>query len=109
MRPTEEEDSKVHGVDKYPYLIEKPNQRESGQSPKYYRSHVEALGAISKDLESLRDQFIRLGDVAAVDSIRAGQERVGMVPNTGGVIEVLVDPYTGIKYRATLVKRERVL
>lgn len=80
-------------------------QRQYGD-PLYFKTHGEALRRVQKDLRTLLDQFTRLNAVDAMASLQAGLDSLGeSLPITGGSVDVLVDPYSNTRYRATLTKR----
>lgn len=88
-------------IDEKPWLV----QRQYGD-PLYFKTHGEALKRVQKDLRTLLDQFTRLKAHDAMASLQAGLDSLGeSLPITGGSVDVLVDPYSNTRYRATLTKR----
>lgn len=103
--PIREQDLKVHTVEDYPYMVTKPDEKAVG-GPWYYRSHKAALAAIVKDLDSLTDLFLRMNHTDTLSRIAALRDEVGELPLEGGRLSGVIDTYSGVKYQATLVKRE---
>lgn len=102
--PIAAKDLKTYPVDEYPYLLTKPNQMPS--EARYFRSFREARAAMVKDLESIRYSLVtRLNQSDAVPAIAEVKAQVDRLTDEGGAVSGVVDPYTGVKYRATLTRR----
>lgn len=102
--PIAAKDLKVHTVDDYPYMLTKPNQAPS--DVRYFRTFRDARAAMVKDLESIHYSLVtRLNQSDAVPAIASVKAQVDLLGEDGGHVAGVVDPYTGIRYQATLTRR----
>jgi hypothetical protein len=104
--PVATKDLRVHPVEDYPYMLTKKNQMPS--EARYFRSFREARAQMVKDLDAIRFALVdRLNVQDAAVAIYEAKSAVDRIPDTGGSICQVVDPYTGIKYQAVLVDRRK--
>lgn len=105
--PVRAKDLKVYPIEDYPYQITKPDLERSGAGPIYKASLLAATSHIIDELVALRDVLKQYDSEVEpiVDRVIA---KAGKIGEEGGTIDELVDPYTKIRYRATIVKRVRV-
>lgn len=106
--PIATRDLKVHTVEDYPYMIEKPNQSAlppGERGPWYFRSHKKALERLGKDMDVLEDIFRNISSDAMrnINHLRAKCEQLSA---EGGTVSMVIDDVSGVRYQATLVKRE---
>lgn len=102
--PIAQKDLRVFPVEDYPYIVTRPHESD----PRYARSHKEALGKLRTDLDALLGQFKRLGISDAQKAIKAALADVEKIGLGGGSVDVEVDPYTKVRYRATVTRREEL-
>lgn len=107
-KPIAERDLKVHTVEAYPYMIVKPNQMAlppEQRGPWYFQSYKKALNRLSADMDVLESIFKNLSSesVRRIGDLRAEAEQL---PLEGGTVEGVIDDVSGVRYKATLVKRE---
>lgn len=98
-KPIPEQDAQT-----YPYMLVKKYA-----DTRFYRSWQAAREAIVNELLGLRDGFEMMGwqdSIAAVDAVLDKARKLW--PEKGAVVEGLVDPDTGQRYRVELVKRDRL-
>lgn len=105
--PIRAKDLKVYPIEDYPYQITKPDLERTGEGPIYKATLKAAQSHIISELVSLRDVLKQYDPSveAIIDEVIA---KVGKIGEDGGTIDDLVDPYTKIRYRATIVKRAKV-
>jgi hypothetical protein len=94
---------KDYPVDKYPYMAKKP-----WGEPEYFQSHKAAVARLREQVFSLQDQFKHLSEDIR-QNCTAIVADLGKIPQDGGVVDRLVDPHTGVRYRVELVRRESAL
>lgn len=94
----------VKRVDLYPFLVEKKYAQ-----PLYYRSWKAAQDRLRSDVEGIRDGFELL---MVEDSLEACDEVLAQInrlpPERTATVSGVIDPFTGHKYTATIVKREAI-
>ena len=89
---------------KWPYLL-----RKKYADDRFYRTWKDARAAIVKELSDLKDGFKLVGwadSIDAVGEVLARAERLW--PERAAVVEGVVDPSTGQRYRCELQKREQL-
>jgi hypothetical protein len=97
--------SYVPPVDSHPYMVTKPNS----DTPKYYKTFKAAQALIEKDIAWLRDTWQGLNIQDSVTTCLDLLEQVKALNEfDGGTVAGLCDPYTGMWYRAALVRRQAV-
>lgn len=101
MKPIKEKDLKAYAVEDYPYMVTK----KYGE-PHYHRSHKEAVSKMTTELIAMRDTLKRYDEEGVTAAVGGVLDQVSALPLEGGTVSGVVDPYTGVKYQATLVKRE---
>lgn len=88
-------------ADTHPFIVEKPYGE-----PRFCRGWKDAVAILRKDLENLRWDFRGLQSRELMDSIDALVRQVNLLPpEQGGKVDGILDPETGTRYRATIVKR----
>lgn len=100
--PVAEKDLKTYDVEDYPYMV----LFRGDDKPVYRQSHKAALTLLRDRLGKLHEQFKNLGVNDAQMLITELIDRVGELPEIGGVVEGVVDPYTRTRFSAEIVKRE---
>lgn len=90
----------VPSVEKRPYMVLRPHGE-----PIYRASFKSAQDLVRKHLDSFKERFLALNVQDSLAAISALEDQVDRLPQEGGVVAGVVDPYTGIKYRAEVVKR----
>lgn len=88
----------------YPYMVTKTNRPE----PRYFKKFKDAQASMRKDIEWFKDTWTGLN---LQDSIAACVEALHQIDALsefdGGEINAVVDPYTDLRYRASLVRRQQ--
>lgn len=103
MKPIKDKDLKVYPVDAYPYMVTK----KYGE-PRYYRSHKEAVAKMTTELIDLRDTLKQYDEEGVTAAVAEVLDQVSALPLEGGSVRGVIDPYTGVKYQADLVRREGI-
>lgn len=99
--PIAAKDLKVYDVSTYPYAV----QKKYGPV-RYFRTLREARKSMQEDLDALKYSLAdRLGDKNAGEAIDAALAELSRLPDTGGTISSVIDPYTGVRYHATVADR----
>lgn len=94
----------VKPVSTHPYMLVKKYAND-----RYFRTWKDARAAIVKELSDLRDSFDLLMWADSSDATEAVlHEAERLWPERGALVEGVVDPATGQRYRAELVKREQL-
>lgn len=92
----------VKPVSSHPYMLVKKYAND-----RYFRTWKDARAAIVKELSDQRDIFDQFGwadSVRAITTLIDQAERLW--PERGALVQGVVDPDTGQKYKAELLKRE---
>lgn len=99
--PVSAKDLKVYPVEDYPFVLTKKYGK-----PRYFRTFADARRVMVEDLKGLQYSLgDRLGDKDADRAIAAAIAEVERLPTRGGTVSSVVDPYTGIRYQATVTDR----
>lgn len=91
-------------VSAYPYMITKPG----AEHPTYHKDFAEAIRKLLGDVRGFRKQFRLLNSEDVLDCCDKAVETVKHLRPTGGSVDVVIDPHTGMRYRAELIRREEV-
>lgn len=89
----------AHG---YRYELRKPNQE--ARDFRRFVSFTQAITAMRAEVQEFRKGFARLGIQDAVEACDVVLTRISWLDGDGGKVVGVVDPYTGAKYRAELVR-----
>ena len=105
-RPVAEKDLKADKTaEEYPYEVVLPGQRQAGKPPRYFKSLKAAKEQILKDLHVYVDNAQRLNLKNDVQHIKDRLGFVEEIGDNGGHVEIRVDEYMNVHYRAQVVKR----
>ena len=85
-----------------PWLVARPYGE-----PRRYKTRGEAIASIHHDLEGLATSWQRLCDKDALAAVERLKSQVDLLPLNGGKVEGVCDPFTGMKYRATVARDEQ--
>lgn len=92
-------------VETHPYILVKPGPYTK---PRYFKTFKQAKAAIVKDITWLKDTWTGLNIVDSTKACMDLLEQADALSEDGGNIDGICDPYTGMRYRASLVKRQAV-
>lgn len=91
----------AHG---YRYELRKPNQQPKDYAR--FTSFTSATNAMRKEIKDARAVFQRMQVDDAVACCNRILAMIGWLDGDGGKVVGVLDPFTGIKYRAELVRLE---
>lgn len=86
-------------TDTHPFLLHKPYSDD-----RIFKKMGEARNVVIDDLKELRSRCSKF-DQASSEAISAAISEIELWPEVGGSVDVEVDSHTGVRYRATVVKR----
>jgi hypothetical protein len=109
--PVAQKDLKVYPVDQYPFMVTKPHGKLTGAAPdRFFRTFREVREALLKDIDALEYALVkRLQDAQAAEAIAAVRYLVEQMSDSGGLINQVVDPYSGIRYQVQVTNRSKGL
>jgi hypothetical protein len=100
---------KEYPVSKYPFLIEKPYMRQIDGDVVYKSTMKAALDWVREDIRKMEPMYRALNDTSALAAMDALLDQVSQLPIFEGnrwLVEGVLDPYSGLKYKAEIVRRQ---
>lgn len=87
-------------VSSHPWLMRRPYGED-----RYFKTVGAARAAVITDLKNLQAV---LGPLDSAAKLATGQaiDAANAIDSRGGSIDIMVDPYTRMRYRVTIMKRE---
>lgn len=89
-------------VEKRPYMV----VTHPHGDPVYRASFKSAQNLVLLHLNAFKATFLALNVQDALEAILHLEDEVHKLPSSGGKIEGVIDPYTGIKYQVEIVRRQ---
>lgn len=93
----------VPTVEDRPYMVLRPHGE-----PIYKPSFKSAKDVVYKHLNDFKDTFLYLQATDAVAAILDLEDVVGRITEDGGRVSGIIDPMSGMKYTAEIVKRKEL-
>jgi hypothetical protein len=92
-------------VDTHPYILVKPGPYTK---PRYFKTFKQAKAAIVKDITWLKETWSALNIADSVKACMDLLDQADSLGEDGGSIDGICDPYTGMRYKVSLVRRQQV-
>lgn len=94
---------KIPTVEKRPYMVLTPYGW-----PVYRASFKSAQDLVLRHLNGFKETFLALNVQDSLVAISKLEDEVLTLPDSGGKVEGVVDPFSGIRYKAEIVKRQQL-